>query len=106
MLHVRHCGIDIDYLHNEINTEEFRKEYNKLKNLTKGKLVIGSSDNLSFLAGISEKLTGYKKFLERFSNYRGKTVLVQVNFFKNIAFDRNQGFKKRYYLRRGRENSG
>ena len=78
MLHVKHCGIDMNFINKVLETEEFKKEYENLKEITKGKLVIGSSDQMSPLSGISEKFAGYNKFLEKFPDYRGKVLLIQV----------------------------
>ena len=80
MVYVRHCGIDLDFMKEMINSEKFKAEYNKLKEQCKDKFVIGSVDRLSPLSGVIEKFSVYKKLLERFPDSRKNSILIQVNY--------------------------
>jgi len=64
-----------------INSDEFRKQYNRLQAEYKGKFVIGSVDRLYPLSGVIEKFEGYQIFLSKYPQFREKTVLVQVKIF-------------------------
>jgi len=77
IVHVKHCGVDINFLTRMIETDKFKKKYERMKELTKGKLVIGSTDKLSPLSGIPEKLAGYRRCLEHY-NPKSKLMLIQV----------------------------
>jgi trehalose-6-phosphate synthase len=78
MIHIKHCGVDEQAISKVLESDGFKNEYEKLKEQTRGKIVIGSFDRLSVFSGIPEKLAGYKKFLERFVKHRDKIKLIQV----------------------------
>lgn len=85
IIHVKHCGVDIEFLKRMVETDSFRKEYQRMKEITKDKVVIGSADKLSPLSGIPEKLAGYKKCLERYSNSKKNMILIQVLFGVTVS---------------------
>lgn len=78
MIYVRHCGVDVGFIKEILNSEKFKNEYDKVKKLVKEKCVIGSIDRRSPLSGVVEKFVGYKCFLERFPDFIKKSILIQV----------------------------
>ena len=78
MVKVQHCGVDMKFMKEMIETEAFKKEYERMKEQYKGKYVLGSTDRLSPLSGVAEKLSGYKKLLEKFPDRKKNAVLIQV----------------------------
>jgi len=74
MIHIKHCGIDEEVISEVLESEGFKKEYERLKELTRGKIIVGSFDRLSVFSGIPEKLTGYKKPQRTSFQYLGSSV--------------------------------
>jgi len=68
-----------------IETEKFKKEYEKVKEQAKGKHVIGSVDRRSPLSGVVEKFVGYKRFLKRYPDLKNRIILIQVLSSLNIC---------------------
>lgn len=61
------------------------QQYEELKKLTAGKYILGSTDRLSPLSGVVEKLEGYKQFLAKNVGSKFKNaLLVQVIQVNNI----------------------
>ena len=78
IISVGHVGIEIDYLQETLSTEEFKNEQQKLSALVHDRVVIGSVDRFSPMAGILQKLEAFELFLEeREKGESGKYVLVQ-----------------------------
>jgi len=76
---VHHCGIDMKFMSEMLDTEEFRAEYAKMKEKYKDKFVLGATDRLSPLSGISEKFASYKKFIKDLGpDVKKPPVLIQV----------------------------
>jgi trehalose-6-phosphate synthase len=79
LIHVKHTGVDIEYLKKMLKTTAFKKEYEKLRNEFKGKYVIGSIEDVPPISGLKEKFLGYEEYLEAVGNSDKKNVLVQVS---------------------------
>ena len=62
-----------------LNTDEFKTEYKKIKEICGDKFVLGSTDRLSPLSGVVEKLAGYKRFLAKYPEHSKKVMLIQVS---------------------------
>jgi len=78
LIHVKHSGVDIEYLKKMIKTPAFKKEYEKLKNEFKDKYVIGSIEDVPPVSGLKEKFVAYEEYLKAVGNSEKKNVLVQV----------------------------
>lgn len=61
-----------------IKTPEFLKKYEEMKKISSDTRIFGSTDRLSFLSGVAEKLQGYKQFLNKSLAAKVKTKLIQV----------------------------
>ncbi len=78
LVKVQHCGIDMHIMHDMLETKAFKSEYKQMKEVAGKRFAIGSTDRLSPLSGITQKLSGYKKFLAKFPEYKDKISLIQV----------------------------
>ncbi|KAL6857377.1 glycosyltransferase family 20 protein [Trichoderma novae-zelandiae] len=63
------------------------KKYAELQNLYKGKKVIIGSDPLSRFGGVEKKLYAFKRFLDRYPEWRHHVVLVQITSPATMADD-------------------
>lgn len=78
MIHIKHCGVDAQEIGKVLESRAFREEYERLRELTEGKVVIGSFDSASPFSGIVEKLSGYTKYLDKFPKRAKELVFIQV----------------------------
>ncbi len=63
-----------------LQSEKFLKEYRTLKSQCEGKFILGGIDRNSILSGITEKLVGYRHFVEKWPEDKDKVRLIQYTF--------------------------
>ena len=73
-------GVDAEQLAKEANTEGVREEMRRIRSELRleGKYVGIGMDRVDYTKGIPERLMALDKFFEKYPEYRGKTVFVEL----------------------------
>lgn len=71
-------GIDPEKFVEELESKTVIERVNRLKEKFKGFQVIVGVDRLDYIKGVPQKLAGYEYFFEKYPEFIGKVVLVQV----------------------------
>jgi trehalose 6-phosphate synthase/phosphatase len=71
-------GIDFHKFHDAVNNPAVIEEKLSIKNNFGDKKIIFSVDRLDYTKGITHRLTGFERFLERYPEWREKVVFVLV----------------------------
>ncbi|PTB70216.1 glycosyltransferase family 20 protein [Trichoderma citrinoviride] len=71
-------GINVSKITSLAYSPSVDKTYTELLKLYKGKKVIIGSDPLSRFGGVEKKLQGFKRFLDKYPEWRHDVVLVQI----------------------------
>ena len=71
-------GIDIDAVNRRLQMDEVNQTISMLREKYQGKRVIVARDKLDPVKGVRQKLLSFELFLNKFPQWQGKVVLVQV----------------------------
>ncbi|KAJ2722429.1 hypothetical protein GGI07_003327 [Coemansia sp. Benny D115] len=71
-------GIDVKFVQERRSLPSVTAKMKSLKEMFAGKRIIIGRDRLDEVAGIKQKLEAFEKFLERFPEWQGQVVLIQV----------------------------
>ncbi len=87
-------GIDFQKFYQAASEPEVEEEYLKLKSSLQDYRVILSIDRLDYSKGILNRLQGYEFFLEKFSEWREKVILLLVVVPSRVGVDQYQQMKR------------
>jgi len=76
-------GIDISYVTQQRDSDNVLKKKDFLRQVYGDKRIIVGRDTLDPVTGITQKLLAYKRFLEKYPEWRNKVVLVEVSSESN-----------------------
>jgi trehalose-phosphatase len=71
-------GVDASVIDKYCSSSSVQEKIRTLRNLYADKLIIVGRDRLDPIKGIVHKLNAFEKFLERYPEWQGRVVLVQV----------------------------
>lgn len=89
LIHIRHAGIDLDYIASLTRTKGYLSALEKFSNITKNKFTLISIDNPLEVNQLSIKLEAYKCYLKKYPEMKDKIVLIQI-----ITYDKTNKEKK------------
>lgn len=93
-LEVLPIGIDPHEVHELAATPAALNEENELRQAYVGKRLVVGVDRLDYTKGIPQKLLGFEELLNRYPQYRGNVVLVQVAAPSRTGVEEYQQLKK------------
>lgn len=73
-------GIDVKSLEHEAFTDKVESKIKSLKELNQNRQIIIGRDRLDTVRGVVQKLQAFELFLDIYSEWVGKVVLIQVSF--------------------------
>lgn len=71
-------GIDPEKFRLKLKSPEIQKKIAEYQQSFEGKKVLIGVDRLDYIKGIPHKLKGFEKFFEKYPEFQGKVVLIQV----------------------------
>lgn len=71
-------GIDFDKFHNANNQPKIIEQRSQIKTNFNDKKIIFSVDRLDYTKGITHRLSGFERFLDKHSEWRGKVVFILI----------------------------
>ena len=71
-------GIDYDKFHNAGSNPKVVEQLEQIKNNFKDKKIIFSVDRLDYTKGVTHRLSGFERFLDQHSEWRGKVVFILI----------------------------
>ncbi|HET9487813.1 MAG TPA: trehalose-6-phosphate synthase, partial [Chryseosolibacter sp.] len=71
-------GIDFEKFHNAVSKPKVRDQVKQIQNNFKDKKIIFSVDRLDYTKGVTHRLSGFERFLDKHSEWRGKVVFILV----------------------------
>lgn len=71
-------GIDFDKFHNTDSNPKVKERLTEIRNNFKDKKIIFSVDRLDYTKGVTHRLAGFERFLDKHSEWRGKIVFILV----------------------------
>ena len=71
-------GIDFDKFHNAASHPKVVEQLQQIKNNFKDKKIIFSVDRLDYTKGVTHRLSGFERFLDQHTEWRGKVVFILV----------------------------
>ena len=71
-------GIDFDKFHNAGSHPKVVEQLKQIKNNFKDKKIIFSVDRLDYTKGVTHRLSGFERFLDQHSEWRGKVVFILI----------------------------
>jgi trehalose 6-phosphate synthase/phosphatase len=71
-------GIDFDKFHNASSQPKVAEQLSQIKTNFQGKKIIFSVDRLDYTKGVTHRLSGFERFLDKNSEWRGKVVFILV----------------------------
>lgn len=74
---------------------EIDERYKDLREMYAGKKIIVGRDRLDAVRGVVQKLQAFELFLERYPEWRGKVVLIQVTSPSGVRTDRGDGAQEK-----------
>ena len=89
IIRVKNATPEIDLVKKDFNSEEFKTNFNAIKEKYKGKCIYVSLDHLKFLSAIKNKVKGYKKFLENIRGNAKQNVYLQYIRCSSDDFDQD-----------------
>ena len=90
LIHIRHAGIDLDYINTLTKSNLYQTYINKYKPLTQGKTTLVSIDNPLEINQVLIKLEAYKCYLTKHPELKGKIILIQV-----IDYDKSENKERK-----------
>ncbi|KAJ2968896.1 hypothetical protein NQ176_g8951 [Zarea fungicola] len=87
-------GIDATKVETAAWADSVTEKYDALKKMYAGKKIIVGRDRLDSVRGVVQKLQAFDRFLEMYSEWREKVVLIQVTSPVNREADRDDGEHK------------
>ena len=71
-------GIDFEKFHNAITNPKVIEQLDKIKHNFEGKKILFSVDRLDYTKGVTHRLAGLERFLDKHTEWRGKVVFILV----------------------------
>lgn len=71
-------GIDFDKFHNANNQPKIIEQRSQIKTNFNDKKIIFSVDRLDYTKGVTHRLSGFERFLDKNSEWRGKVVFILI----------------------------
>ena len=71
-------GIDYDKFHNAGEKAKVQEQMKQIRNNFHEKKIIFSVDRLDYTKGVTHRLSGFERFLDKHSEWRGKVVFILV----------------------------
>ena len=72
------AGIDYDRFATTLRDEKVKARISELESLYEGKKVIIGVDRLDYTKGLTEKMEGFRVFLDQHPELRDKVILIQI----------------------------
>jgi trehalose 6-phosphate synthase/phosphatase len=71
-------GIDYEKFHSAAENDDVRKHKARIREKMGNRSILFSVDRLDYTKGVTHRLEGFQKFLERYPEWRGKITFVMV----------------------------
>ncbi|MEO5600941.1 MAG: bifunctional alpha,alpha-trehalose-phosphate synthase (UDP-forming)/trehalose-phosphatase [Cyclobacteriaceae bacterium] len=71
-------GIDFDKFHNANSKPKVIEQRTQIRNNFQGKKILFSVDRLDYTKGVTHRLSGFERFLDKNSDWRGKVVFILI----------------------------